>query len=80
MSKQFKVVTVSENTNSFGLYGMVLMARDGEAWQVGASYINVKKKGDIITLENSWADHQFEIPEQLDDASESVINEVWGPT
>jgi len=75
MSKKFKVVTVSENTNSFGLYGMVLMAKDGEAWQVGANSINVKKKGDVITLENSWAEHGFEIPEKLDNAPESVIQE-----
>jgi len=85
MSKQFKVVAVSTNTNSFGLRGMVLMAKDGEAWQVGANDINIKKKGDIVTLEMDsvdviFANLGFEIPVKLLNAPESVINEVWGPT
>ena len=35
--KQFKVASISSNANSFGLYGHVLMAEDGESWQVGRS-------------------------------------------
>ena len=82
MTKQFKVVAVSTRTNSFGLYGMVLVAKDGEAWEVGANSINVKKKGDIITVpvRHSWAEFQFEIPNRLEDAPEPVIQEVWSLT
>jgi len=31
--KTFRVAAVSENTNSFGLTGVVLVARDGEAYE-----------------------------------------------
>ena len=37
---KFKVVRLSENMNSFGLYGMWLMDREGRCWEVGANSIN----------------------------------------
>src|ERR1035437_3586251 len=48
--KQFKVVSVSSNRNSFGLSGMILMGRDGTAWQVGANTLNLCRKGDIVNV------------------------------
>ena len=76
-TKLFKVASVSSNTNSFGLYGMILIAQNGEAWEVGANYLNVKKKGDIVHGDN-WASYGFEIPRQLKpDAPKEVVKEVW---
>lgn len=80
--KAFKVASVSSNTNSFGLTGMILVARDGEAWQVGASSLYVKVKGSIIKVptvgtSRTFASLGFEIPEQLPDAPPGVVAEVW---
>lgn len=75
-TKTFKVVSVSKNTNSFGLTGMILMAIDGETWEVGASYLNIKKKGDVVLTNRNF--HGFEIPQQLPNAPLEVIEEVWG--
>ena len=44
------MVALSSNTNSFGLRGVVMVAKDGEAWEAAANYINVPKKDDIIKL------------------------------
>lgn len=81
----FKVASVSANTNSFGLTGMILIAKNGEAWQVGANSLNVKKKGDVIRVPVDerrgleWWTLGFEIPERLkENAPEGVIREVWG--
>jgi len=85
MVMAFKVVSVSSNRNSFGLAGMILVARSGEAWQVGASHLNVKKKGDVVRVpvespgQRDWAALGFEIPERLkQDAPDGVIKEIWG--
>jgi len=92
-SESFKVVAVSENTNSFGLQGMILMQKNGVAYQVGVNSLNVKKEGDIITVPCDWNEvdvegcqmvnyhfysHGFEIPNRLPDAPDVVIKEVWG--
>lgn len=83
--KQFKVVAVSSNTNSFGLYGMILMAKDGEAYEVAVNEIYKKNKNDIVCLPmkngktNLLGDCQisFEIPRKLPNAPQKVIDEVW---
>ena len=80
--KEFIVASVSSNTNSFGLRGMVLVARDGEAWQVGANDINVKKKGEVLRIPGrktarNFAALGFEIPERLKDAPPGVLTEIW---
>jgi len=88
-TKEFKVVAVSSNTNSFGLRGVVLVAKDGEAWQGGVSHLYVPKQGDIIRLifrEKSQGEleayPQFpfncEIPERLPDAPAEVVKEAFG--
>ncbi len=76
---QFKVASVSSNANSFGLIGMILISRNGEAWEVAANSLNVKKKGDIIELSaDNFAAKGFEIPRELADAPEAVVKKVWG--
>jgi hypothetical protein len=80
--KAFKVASVSSNTNSFGLTGMILIARDGEAWQVGANSISVRAKGTIIKVPKlgtarTFAALSFELPERLPDAPPGVVAEIW---
>lgn len=88
-TKEFKVVAVSSNMNSFGLRGVVLVAKDGEAWQGGVNYLYVPKQGDIIRLifrETSTGalskypqfPSGWEIPERLPDAPAEVVKEAFG--
>lgn len=74
-NKLFKVVSVSKNVNSFGLRGHVLVARNGEAWEVGANHLNSKKIGEVVSLHGSFSD--FEIPRRLPTAPKNVVDEVW---
>lgn len=80
--KKFIVASISSNRNSFGLVGMILIAADGEAWQVGANCLNRKAKGTEITVPfhdktPDFSTLGFEIPERLPDAPPKVVNEVW---
>ena len=43
--KVFKLVCTSRNTNSFGLRGCILVAKDGEAWEIAASDFNCPQVG-----------------------------------
>ncbi len=82
-TKAFMVASVSENTNSFGLTGMILIAADGEAYEVGASSLYVKKKGDVVQVPvvgktgRNFASLGFEVPRRLSDAPAGVVEEVW---
>lgn len=87
MSKSFKVASVSSNHNSFGLRGMILVAQDGEAWEVAANDINVGKKGDVVSVpyntifpnEPDFSGRGYEIPHRLQpDAPAGVVKEIWG--
>ncbi len=84
MTKTFRVASVSENTNSFGLTSMILMAKNGEAWTVGANHLNVKKKGTDISVNccesghPNWASKGYEIPIRMPiDAPKGVIDEIF---
>lgn len=82
-TKPFRVASVSSNLNSFGLTGMILIALDGEAYEVGASYLHVKKKGDVVRVPvvgkfgRNFGSLGFEIPRKLSDAPAGVVEEVW---
>jgi hypothetical protein len=84
MKKVFKIASVSSNMNSFGLTGMILIARDGEAWQVGASIHHVRRKGGVVRVpvagrrDRNFAALGYEIPERLPVAPPPVVAEVWG--
>lgn len=73
---------MSENYNSFGLRGHVMMARDGEAWKAAASDFHRKKQGKVLTVFcmddcPQWYQLGFEIPERLENAPPNVVAEVW---
>jgi len=86
LHKAFKVAAVSSNTNSFGLYGTVLVAQDGEAYEIALNDINKKKVGDTVLLpvKNGKTDIMgdcqlfFEIPRKLPTAPQKIIDQVWG--
>lgn len=82
---EFKVVSVSENTNAFGLRGYVLVARDGTAFEVGRSDCPGPRwvKGQtVMAFRNDagldWALLGIEIPHEMSRCPASVLSEVWG--
>ena len=85
--KEFKVVAVSTNTNSFGLYQMIVMARDGQTYKTCANQYNVSKQGDIIRMKKhihpasgrliSESFDNHELTEQVSPADDEIINDVW---
>lgn len=87
-SVDFKVVAVSSNTNSFGLFQCVLIAQNGLAYKACANSLNIPKQGDTVSIqykagpmgiEDARLDFagRFEIPERIEDAPREVVNEVW---
>lgn len=46
--KEFKVAIKSLNTNSFGLHSMMLMAKDGSAYNTHASMYNAAEEGETV--------------------------------
>ncbi len=89
INKEFLVWRKSENTNSFGLFQVLLMAKDGETYISHASSFNVKPVGTIINgtptkkdlTDKRISNHSFrghELTERLyPDAPDDVIQEVW---
>ncbi len=81
--KDFKVVSVSENHNSFGLYGVVLLAKDGTAYEVAMGSLYKPAKGDTLACRviNDRLDtilgKSYELPRRLDDAPKEVIDLIW---
>jgi hypothetical protein len=82
----YRVFRISENTNSFGLRGVWIMRRNGEAWELGMSHLNLEKvrKGAIMKVAqmhlegakpdlSSWG----EIPSYKGIAPPEVVAEVW---
>jgi len=78
-SKLFKVVAVSSNTNSFGLYGVIMIAQDGEAWKAAHGQLGLPKQGDTLLIDpTAWGASGFEIPEKLPQPPAEVVSEAWG--
>jgi hypothetical protein len=80
-TKQFLVASVASNMNSFGLTGMILIARDGEAWEVGANHLNVRKKGEFVDVpygvSPNWAALSYELPRVLPCPPVGVMRELF---
>lgn len=85
LSKAFCVASRSSNVNAFGLHGLILVARNGEAWEV-ARYLYSDEfaffeKGSVRTFPLVNGAPVFvgcEIPRRLPDAPANVVAEVWG--
>ena len=84
--QEFKIFRVSENTNSFGLYGVWVMNRNGDCFEVGANYLTLEShpNGSVVKLEHregrisSNGSFSFEIPCSKGRAPLAVVKEVWG--
>jgi len=83
--KEFKVAAVSTNRNSFGLRGVVLVAEDGQAYEVGANDLHLPQQGEVLEVPTKpglgldWGKLGFEIPRKLDPrATPEVVRQVWG--
>jgi hypothetical protein len=88
---KFKVVSISTNTNSFGLFGVIIMNQQGHAYELGVSSFNLAdtRRSDIVhvKLRNEGQQNEmveqvyefnFEIPRRLTpDAPPDVIEHVW---
>lgn len=82
--KEFKVASLSKNRSSFGLRGHVMVARDGETWEVAASQFNEKKQGEVLSVpcidgRPQWCRFGFELPEHWTDAPPDMVAGAWGP-
>jgi len=92
VGKRFKVASRSSNHNSFGLYGHILVAKDGETWQVGRSrgpwneewtpgtevFIPFYVRTDgMLSSDLAWSQCSVEIPRKLAKAPEHIVNEIW---
>ena len=87
LSKEFLVFRKSENTNSFGLFQMYLMAEDGEAYTSCANSLNVKQVGEMViqTIEFNYETGErglkyfigHELTESLNKAPQNVVKEIF---
>lgn len=77
MSKEFKIAAIAKEPDVMGLTAMVLVAKDGESWKAGTK-VNIPKKGDIVTLDESWAALGFELAEQMSTAPPYMTKLIWG--
>lgn len=82
---QFKVAAISKNANSFGLYGVIIIAKDGTTFQLGMSMFNRPNEGDILdcTIGATTGNllgipgRNYEIPQKLTDAPYTVVKALW---
>lgn len=82
-TKAFIVAAVSSNLNDFGLAGLIVIARDGSAYEVGANHLAVRPVHAILDVplgrdnQPRFADLGFEIPKPMIPAPPGVVEEVW---
>lgn len=88
-TKPFRIASVSSNTNSFGLTGIILVAQDGEAWEVAKSLHCEEDKATWVkdnvvhvplragTGQVLFSLLSVELPRRLPNAPVQVIREIW---
>jgi hypothetical protein len=80
----FRLASVSNNTNSFGLHGHVFMAEDGEVWEVckyrnrDAIPIGHEIGVAVVKGEPQWGRLGYEVPRRLKKATAKQVDAVWG--
>lgn len=81
-TQPFIVVARSSNTNSFGLYGMVLVNRAGHGYEVAANHLNARSVNDLVRVPIDasgaplWERMGYELPRSLGTVPEAVRQEV----
>jgi hypothetical protein len=88
MGKAFKVVAVTTNTDADGLAGHVLVARDGQAFEVVQSRFNPvvaeMRRGEVVEVEMRGDEPVFPYPQYGETtvspilrAPPKVVEEAW---
>jgi hypothetical protein len=84
--EQFKVVAVSDNTNSFGLRQVVLVAKSGVVYKACKTDQFCPKKDDVVSIpveqHGHYTSHNFtaagyELPERMKDAPKEILDEIF---
>jgi hypothetical protein len=77
-AKSFTVIAVSSNTNSFGLKSIILVAEDGEAWEILKSAYSdpLPKQGDTIKRAGGVFAIGCECPRRLSDSTPAVAKKI----
>lgn len=79
-SKEFKVATISSNRNSFGLRGVIVVARDGEAWQLAGNDLICARfpKDAVLRADPAHGFEGYEIPSRIKpDPPPELLQEIW---
>lgn len=85
-TEKFRVIAVSDNTNSFGLRQVIMIARSGAAYKACKTDRFCPKKGDevnipvnVLGLHKSYnfAAAGYELPEPLPNAPKDLVNEIF---
>jgi hypothetical protein len=83
-TKTFRVAAISTNTNAFGLRGVLLVAQDHQAFEVGVNHLGIETitKGasfDCVVTDGmiTKAPFSFEIPERAVVNGDKVDAKVW---
>lgn len=84
-TKDFKLVAISDNANSFGLHGHIFVSSDGEAWDCAGyrgpghnlGFLDVVRVPLDFAGNPDWGFLEYEIPEKLPPAPPGVIAEIW---
>ena len=81
-TRDYIVVTVSKNINSFGLYGVIIVAKSGEAWEIGSNALHLPERGKVLhcrvdTGVPCLGELGFEIPTRLADMPENLVTKCW---
>lgn len=77
--KVFKVWAKSLNTNSFGLYRMVVVAADGTAFEAHANSFNVRDEGCILPTREDGSFYGCEMCNQLPAAPQEIVDALYTP-
>jgi hypothetical protein len=83
LTKQFAVIGVTSNRNSFGLKGFVAIAKDGTAFEAAANDLNLPKLNEFIDvpLDDSgrvnYSKRGWEIPRDLPKPPKKLIRDVF---
>ena len=81
--RPFRVAALSDNRNSFGLTGVVLMDREGNAFEVAMSDppdlgtdVTARMSGEMVIPSIHL---MFEIPRKMPKAPKKVVDELYKP-
>jgi len=82
--REFKVAAVSSSRNSFGLRAVIVIAWNGQVFELGSNDLHLPKVGDTLKVPEqpglglNWGRLGFEIPTEKESASPELVEEVWG--